>query len=152
MNRRDRRSERRRKAFLSRQGAHHDHGPDERCVCEGGTPMEFDPDHPEWDLKALNRISGLVGFHPVPGIAGGEPLPFVEPLEDWDDPDWDFMAFDRAICAAGVKAFIRWASPADQSPPGAEGLFTSELLLVTEIAPGLRSRIDLVPLPPPDAN
>jgi hypothetical protein len=72
------------------------------------------------------------------------------------------MAFDRSVCALGVKDFIRPTTPADQPDPAQQvsGLplppdcrHLSPWLRVREITPGLRVRLEAdICFPPPLAN
>jgi hypothetical protein len=61
----------------------------------------------EYDRVGLAMISNLVD---VARDLDGEWIPVIEPLRAYDD----HMEFDRAICAAGVKRFMRRTMPSDQ--------------------------------------
>jgi hypothetical protein len=84
------------------------------------------------DVAALHAVSECGGFVD----AGGRPVPLLRPK----DPGIDQMEFDRRVCAAGVKAFVR-VRLADDFPPGVEppGGYT----LVRECASGVRLRCDV---------
>jgi len=56
-----------------------------------------------------------------------EPLPLLRPLREYSDA----TEFDREVCRAGVKRFVRRGTPADH-PWG--------LVEVLELSPGLRVR------------
>jgi hypothetical protein len=87
------------------------------------------------DGKALNQISELVDWVFIFGMS----LPIVEPLRCVED----HMEFDRQICAAGLKRFVRRILPSDLPAiaPGVDDHVSH--VLVAEHTPGLRSRIGL---------
>jgi hypothetical protein len=98
----------------------------------------YDPD--ELDIPALARISRLAGVVQ----SGGEILLVIEPARPFDD----HMEFDRVICAAGVKAFVRRTmesdqpgsgTPLDPSVPVPDYRFP-EHLVVREATPGMRHK------------
>jgi hypothetical protein len=64
----------------------------------------------ELDYGALAAISDLLGLVDL----DGEPLPLVEPLRPYDD----HTDFDRAVCKAGIKAFVRRTMESDQPGHG----------------------------------
>jgi hypothetical protein len=84
------------------------------------------------DVAALDALSECGGFV----AAGGTLVPLLRPK----DPGLDQMEFDRRVCAAGVKAFVR-VRLADDFPPGVEP--PGEYTLVRECAPGVRLRCDV---------
>ncbi len=99
-------------------------------------------------VRALSRISDFGGVALVDGVE----VPIVLPLAEWDDPG----EFDRAVCAAGLKTFLRPLTAADQPDPsrrirGGPGdelpRFAGTHILVRELAPGIRTRtgVDFFP-------
>ncbi len=97
------------------------------------------------DRAARQRAERREGTHPLPladGISAflpdGTEVPFLVPQDDCRSTEWDFVAFDRAACASGVKKFVRPASDAD-APVARYG----QAVLVEEITPGFRLRHSL---------
>jgi hypothetical protein len=62
------------------------------------------------DWRAICQISALMGVATIEG----EKYPVVEPLRRYED----HAEFDRALCQAGVKAFVRRTMDSDQPGPG----------------------------------
>jgi hydrogenase/urease accessory protein HupE len=85
------------------------------------------------DLAALSRIAVLGGCV----LVDGERLPLVRPLSGRDH-----MAFDAAVCRAGLTAFVRprmesdW--PASWAGHNAAG---ANAALVRQARPGVRVRL-----------
>lgn len=108
------------------------------------------PDRPRVqapDFAALERLARYLGHSApgptceVPALADcpGASLPVVEPR----GPIADHMAFDRAVCAAGLKLFIRPATAgdwpeADREIDPALGRYTH--VVVREMSEGVRVR------------
>lgn len=69
----------------------------------------------------------------------GEIVPLTRPRAEHGVPH--HMDFDRRVCAAGVKRFVRPLLPSDEEarPPGVPG-FDSDWILVAECEPGVRER------------
>jgi hypothetical protein len=88
----------------------------------------YDPD--ALDLDALNAVSVIAGLVK----AGSDVLLLVVPVRDCDADE-----FDRILCAAGVKRFLRPALPGDPGAP-APDLPPPDKFLVEEVAPGVRTR------------
>lgn len=89
------------------------------------------------DVDALNGLCEVRQGHVVDGA--GLPLLVVRPRDDvWPA---DVCEFDRAVCAAGLKRFIRpvasgeWPSEAPVRCPG--------FILVEEVALGIRWRMEI---------
>src|SRR4051812_19498776 len=93
------------------------------------------------DAYALTRIATPGGTSS--GAYGR--VPIVVPRGDVAD----HMQFDRAVCAAGLKKFLRPVTPSDQPDParalrGGETpppQFLGSHVLVEELSPGLRTRV-----------
>jgi hypothetical protein len=89
------------------------------------------------DTTAFLRIARPGGVANIEG----ERVPVVLPLEDLED----HTEFDRQICAAGLKRFLRPLAPSDQpDPAGVYGpeapRFTGSHILVHELTEGVRGR------------
>jgi hypothetical protein len=89
------------------------------------------------DLAALHGLALYGGEVEVEGRAGTAPL--LKALANVHSPHWDFLRFDAAVCAAGVAAFVRATSPADQ-PPWPAPRIGARWLLVAALEPGARIR------------
>lgn len=105
---------------------------------------ERQPDPPALDVEALARIANYRGdsifggggpIAALDGYPGDHRLPVVEPLE----PIADQMDFDRRICGAGLKAFVRPRTAEDwpESLPDAPGPRYAHVV-VRELSPGIR--------------
>lgn len=91
----------------------------------------------EWDLDQLRTLGTLVAAWRVNDVWH----PVVEPLRAWDH----HMDFDREICAAGVKSFIRPIMESDQPECLMPTLGDDvDYVLVYRIASDMRVRIGLV--------
>jgi hypothetical protein len=97
---------------------------------------ETRPDDPDYEaLDACCRPLALIRV-------GDVPVPVVEPLA----PCEDNMDFDRAVCAAGVKRFVRRSMPSDAPGSGrpldptipVPQVNPGDWLIVLEIQEGLR--------------
>ena len=78
--------------------------------------------------RRRRQLTGLATqTHTCVSPAGSFPL--LAPLPGWED----FRAFDRRICAGGLKRFVRPAFPAESFP-------AVRWILVEELAPGIRRR------------
>jgi len=108
-----------------------------------------------YDVHALDEISSCEGTVTVEG----RPVPVVLPRADYTGDDFDYMEFDRAICEAGVREFVRPVSPGDQPNPSkqisgpplpADCRLSCPWILVRELHPGVRARLemDIIPLDP----
>jgi hypothetical protein len=99
------------------------------------------------DKAALDR---LAEWRP-PVLIEGRRVLVCRPRACTISPDFDHSAFDRAICPAGVRQFIRPVTPSDQPDaelqlPGSPALptglrFETPWVLVTEVAAGVRQRV-----------
>jgi hypothetical protein len=98
----------------------------------------FDP--ATLDIGALRSVSGLAG-----GIAvGDEVLLFLVPTRDFDAHE----DFDRVVCRAGIKRFVRATMESDHPAPGTLldcglAVFGSpfgEYVVIRELSDGVRSR------------
>ncbi len=97
--------------------------------------------------RALNAIAVQSGFTV---FIDGESFPLIKPKADYQAADYHFMDFDREVCAAGMKAFVRPWMPSDEMKPEHQiswppmPLFArqkSDFVLVREITPGMRTRM-----------
>ncbi len=97
------------------------------------------------DRKALDRIA-LCG---AAVEMDGRLILTIRPKADCSTADFDQMEFDRTVCAAGLKRFIRPCMPSDQpdptqqisGPPMAGNMgFEAGWVLVEEQSPGIRFR------------
>jgi hypothetical protein len=84
-------------------------------------------DMPGLDTEIMERISRWGGDYLVDGAR----LPLVLPLADITD----HSEFDRQVCGAGLKRFVRPFQASDH-PVGLPGAH----ILVQELAPGIRRR------------
>jgi hypothetical protein len=109
----------------------------------GCRPASSDPDR--IDAVALNAVA----FRATAVLIDGVRLAVLIPKSDWRGDRFDHMSFDRAVCAAGLKAFVRPVTPSDQPNPlhrvsgpliplGTR--FTTDWLRVTKLASGVRLR------------
>jgi hypothetical protein len=87
----------------------------------------------DMDAKAVNAIAECGGF-----VRDGEQLLIVLRPHD---AMIDQMDFDRQICAAGLKSFIRPILIAENLGPGKPDL-RGGYMKVTEITPGVRTRLE----------
>lgn len=95
---------------------------------------------PYLDTDTLDEISN-VGCETVFVPDFGD-LPIVSPKDCVDESLFDPIDFDRRICKAGVKTFIRRVfcnDTPDDTPQ--EVRFDTEWLIIKEFAPGIRTRI-----------
>jgi hypothetical protein len=76
-------------------------------------------------------------------VSMAEPTLMLYPLADWRSPSWQHQPFDAAVCRAGVKEFVRPVSPSDVAPLPAGVGFAGDWVLVREITPGVRARLDV---------
>lgn len=94
---------------------------------------ERPPAGPPMDLVALGRLARFVGLIDC----DGEPIALIEPLS----PIADQMDFDRRVCLAGLKSYIR-PRAADDWPEGLPdpGPPRQPHVIVREVTPGFRVR------------
>lgn len=81
-------------------------------------------------------------------------LALMEPLEDWTYPTWDFMSFDRRMCAAIHRVLPRGQHPRYARPlsPCERAMVTDHYgegladnwVIVSEVSPGIRDRRGIV--------
>jgi hypothetical protein len=90
----------------------------------------------EFDLDAAQRVSNFLA---VIGVEG-RPTPLVEPIAACAD----HADFDRELCAAGIKRFVRQRMESDWPSEVTDGQALPGHLLVTEKTPGVRTRVPLV--------
>jgi hypothetical protein len=99
----------------------------------------------EWlDLKAIDRSSRFLRFIVMkqiePLVVDGEMLPLYEPLKQPERHE----DFDRAMCQAGLKKFIRPEMPSDYPiAEEAKKVLQADVVacvLVVQLAPGVRAR------------
>jgi hypothetical protein len=94
---------------------------------DGGLPRGL-------DIEALNGIAECGGFV----LVQGDSVPLVRPL----DADASQLEFDRALCASGLKRFVR-AAMRDEWPEVMEMPRLHDHVLVREEVPGVRVRLSL---------
>jgi hypothetical protein len=103
---------------------------------------------PDYDVEALALIACCKGTISL----DGEALPLIHPLGLW----LDITDFDRQVCAARLKVFIRPVAPSDLPDPdrivrGDPAIVEAmkkdwspdKYVLVREAAPGIRSRLGI---------
>jgi hypothetical protein len=72
-------------------------------------------DPPELDYDALNSVSRLIGYFPLDTDDVSHPsVPYLRPIREFAD----HTEFDRIICGAGVKIFVRPAMASDRPGSG----------------------------------
>lgn len=88
------------------------------------------------DIRALDAFSECGGFVRM----GEELVVVVRPRGTCRN----HMAFDRRVCAAGLRRFVRRVLP-DDTPADAPAdcRFRTDWLLVTEAASGVRTRMEV---------
>ena len=99
----------------------------QKFVEETDRELGFPPGFPDRD--ALNKIS----WHCFDVFWGGVKYPAISPKVDWQDPS----EFDAAVCAAGLKQFVRRILDSDMPFP----MPGRNAILVREMTPGIRSRL-----------
>src|SRR5262245_59502185 len=90
---------------------------------------------------ALDDLSDLYRVVMDGGLAGG-PVLLIFPRAEWTEPDRPHEDFDRAVCLAGVKEFIRPRLPSDTCGLPDVGVL-GQWMFVREIRPGVRLRTDV---------
>lgn len=118
------------------------------------------------DVKALDAVARPVGFATLHGLQ----WPFLEPLEEPED----HRTFDRIVCEAGIKAYIRpmfhsdkpgaipgldddghfsvWTTAAEPGTEPDEPTFVGTHVLVREMKPNVRSRVAVTCYPAHEMN
>jgi hypothetical protein len=97
---------------------------------DGGRP-------PGLDLETLNGIAEYGGTI----LVENRSVPLMRPLNQ----DVEQIEFDRTLCRAGLRQFVR-AVMADEWPEVLEVPDGQDHVLVTEEAPGIRTRLSIAVL------
>jgi hypothetical protein len=103
-----------------------------------------------WDRIGGTALNAVALFRTAPVLIDGERLFVLMPKGDWRSGRFDHMEFDQAVCAAGLKAFVRPVMPSDQPNPLRrvsgplipldDMRIKAGWLRVTELSPGVRMR------------
>src|SRR5262245_23813137 len=63
------------------------------------------------------ELNDLALFWSAPVWIEGERFLVLVPKADWRSARFDHTEFDRAVCAAGLKGFVRPTTPSDNPNP-----------------------------------
>jgi hypothetical protein len=128
----------------------HPHDEVESTVRKLLAPEREFPD--AWNIEYLSKISKLVCMVPMAEKDLPNEIPLLEPLQEISD----HMEFDRSVCAAGIKAFMRKTMLSDYpncetfiDPETKETVKVSDMdlgtyMVVFELSKGIRGKHGLV--------